>query len=138
MAAAIEAYSPSNSRSQMVEKEGNRIILDAYNANPSSMKLAIENMMALHEPKKVLCLGAMAELGAESLAEHQAIIDLIAKTNWFDVALVGGDFLKLEHPYKSFTSSTEAAEWFRSSHFQDCCILVKGSRSMAMEKVVNS
>src|SRR6478735_2132449 len=79
---AIESYSPSNSRSQMLIKDGNRIILDAYNANPSSMKLAIENMVALHEKTKILCLGAMAELGDESLAEHQSIINLIGKYKW--------------------------------------------------------
>lgn len=137
MKQAIENYIPSNSRSQMVVKDGNRIILDAYNANPSSMKLAIENMMSLHEPKKVLCLGAMAELGEESLQEHQSIIDLIGKSTWFEVALVGGDFLKLQHPYHSFTNAGEAAAWFREQHFEDACILVKGSRSTGMEKILS-
>jgi UDP-N-acetylmuramoyl-tripeptide--D-alanyl-D-alanine ligase len=135
--AAIEEYTPSNSRSQMINKDGNRIILDAYNANPSSMKLAIENMVSLHEKTKVLCLGAMAELGEESLAEHQSIIDLIGRTEWHDVALVGGDFLKLKHPYHSFSNSIEAATWFREQHFNDTCILIKGSRSSAMEKILN-
>ena len=134
---AIEAYTPSNSRSQMLNQNGNRIILDAYNANPSSMKLAIENMVSLHEKTKVLCLGAMAELGEESLAEHQSIINLIGQNEWHDVALVGGDFLKLKHPYHSFSNSTEAATWFREQHFKDACILVKGSRSTAMEKILN-
>ena len=121
----------------MLNQNGNRIILDAYNANPSSMKLAIENMVSLHEKTKVLCLGAMAELGEESLAEHQSIINLIAQNEWHDVALVGGDFLKLKHPYHSFSNSTEAAAWFREQHFKDACILVKGSRSTAMEKILN-
>jgi UDP-N-acetylmuramoyl-tripeptide--D-alanyl-D-alanine ligase len=134
---AIETYEPSNSRSQMVVKDGNRIILDAYNANPSSMKLAIENIAALHEQTKVLCLGAMAELGDESLAEHQSIVDLIGQYEWAEVALVGGDFLKLKHPYHSFTNSSEAAEWFRKRRFNDACILIKGSRSTGMEKILD-
>src|SRR5689334_16549218 len=121
----------------MLIKDGNRIILDAYNANPSSMKLAIENMVALHERTKVLCLGAMAELGEESLAEHQSIVNLIEQYQWHDVALVGGDFLKLKHPYHSFATSVEAATWFKQQHFNDACILVKGSRSTGMEKILN-
>jgi len=133
---SIESYSPSNSRSQMVIKDGNRIILDAYNANPSSMKLAIENIAALYDHRKVLCIGAMAELGDESLAEHQSIIDLIDQYQWHEVALVGGDFLKLKHRYRSFPNSTEAAAWFREKQFEDACILIKGSRSTGMEKIL--
>ena len=93
--AAIENYLPSNSRSQLLEKDSNKIILDAYNANPSSMKLAIENFAKLPAEKKVLMLGAMAELGDESLAEHQAIVDLIQTFKWDNVVLVGGDFAKI-------------------------------------------
>jgi UDP-N-acetylmuramoyl-tripeptide--D-alanyl-D-alanine ligase len=74
---AIEEYTPSNSRSQLLEQGTNKIILDAYNANPSSMKLAIENFSRLPANKKVLLLGGMAELGEESLAEHQNIVTLI-------------------------------------------------------------
>ena len=75
---SIEAYTPSNSRSQLIEKDGNHIILDAYNANPSSMRAAIENFSRI-EGGKVLILGAMAELGPESLTEHQGIVNLIAQ-----------------------------------------------------------
>lgn len=134
---AIERYTPSNSRSQLVEKQGNRFILDAYNANPTSMRAAIENFAALPYPNKVLLLGAMAELGTESESEHRAIIELIGKYTWKEVVLVGGDFLKIEHPYLEFNGATEAAIWFQKQQFQDCCFLVKGSRSMQMEKVVS-
>ena len=68
---AIEEYTPSNSRSQIIKKGTNTVLLDAYNANPSSMKAAIENFAKLHYPNKVLMLGAMAELGAESIEEHR-------------------------------------------------------------------
>ncbi|MBL7761894.1 MAG: UDP-N-acetylmuramoyl-tripeptide--D-alanyl-D-alanine ligase [Chitinophagaceae bacterium] len=134
---SIENYAPSNSRSQLIEKGSNKIILDAYNANPSSMKLAIENLAKLNASKKVLLLGAMAELGEESLQEHDAIVDLIKKYKWENAVLVGGDFLKLEHPFISFTNSTEAKEWLQQQHFENTYILIKGSRSMQMEKVLS-
>jgi len=133
---AIESYIPSNSRSQLLEKDSNKIILDAYNANPSSMKLAIENFAKKNSENKILMLGAMAELGKESLQEHQQIIDLIKKYPWKQVAVVGGDFLKLSHSFLSFENSLEAKEWFVKQHFQNSYILVKGSRSMQMEKVL--
>ena len=133
---AIENYIPSNSRSQLLEKDSNKIILDAYNANPSSMKLAIENFAKKNSENKILMLGAMAELGKESLQEHQQIIDLIKKYQWKQVAVVGGDFLKLSHSFLSFENSLQAKEWFLKQHFQNSYILVKGSRSMQMEKVL--
>lgn len=133
---AIENYTPSNSRSQLIEKGSNKIILDAYNANPSSMRLAIENLAKLPGQNKVLLLGAMAELGEGSLEEHQSMVDLISRHHWSAVALVGGDFLKLRHPYLSFTNATEAADWYRKQEFNNSYILIKGSRSMKMEKVL--
>jgi len=133
---SIENYSPSNSRSQLIEKDSNKIILDAYNANPSSMKVAIENFATKKEENKILVLGAMAELGKESLYEHEQIIDLIKKYSWKEVILVGGDFLKLPHSYRSFEDSLKAKEWFRQQHFQNSYLLVKGSRSMQMERVL--
>ena len=133
---AIENYAPSNSRSQLIEKDSNKIILDAYNANPSSMKLAIENFAKKNSENKILMLGAMAELGKQSLQEHQEIIDLIKKYSWKEVVLVGGDFLKLSHPFLSFENSFLAKEWFSKQQFQNSYILVKGSRSMQMEKIL--
>ncbi|HLK29865.1 MAG TPA: UDP-N-acetylmuramoyl-tripeptide--D-alanyl-D-alanine ligase [Puia sp.] len=133
---AIENYEPSNSRSQMIEKGSNKIILDAYNANPSSMKAAVENLAKLHAEKKVLMLGAMAELGEESLEEHKNLISLIQKYAWHKVVLVGGDFLKIENPFRTLKSSLEAKEWFQKENLQNAYILIKGSRSMQMEKVL--
>ena len=133
---SIENYTPSNSRSQLIEKDSNKIILDAYNANPSSMKLAIENFAKNNSENKILMLGAMAELGKQSLQEHQGIIDLIKKYSWKEVVLVGGDFLKLSHPFLSFENSLLAKEWFSKQQFQNSYILVKGSRSMQMEKIL--
>ncbi len=134
---SIEAYTPSNSRSQLVVKGSNKIIVDAYNANPSSMKLAIDNFARTANGNKILVLGAMAELGTESLQEHQAIVDQIQQYPWKDVLLVGGDFEKINHPYQRFPSAAEAAAWLGGRPFSDAYFLVKGSRSMQMEKVLD-
>jgi UDP-N-acetylmuramoyl-tripeptide--D-alanyl-D-alanine ligase len=134
---AIEAYHPDNSRSQMVIKGTNHIILDAYNANPSSMLLAIENLAKI-EADKVVLLGAMMELGAESFQEHQQIIDALQQHNWKQVVLVGGDFAKLNHPFLFFENSQKAADWYGSQYFNNTYQLIKGSRSMQMEKVLES
>jgi UDP-N-acetylmuramoyl-tripeptide--D-alanyl-D-alanine ligase len=136
--AAIEGYVPSNSRSQMMEKEGNQIILDAYNANPSSMKAAIENFAKIKADNKVLMLGAMMELGEESIAEHQAIVDLIKQYEWKAVVLVGGDYAKVQHPFIYLSSSVEARHWYQHQQFSNAYILIKGSRSMKMETVLES
>lgn len=134
--AAIENYHPSNSRSQLIQKGTNTIILDAYNANPSSMKLAIENFAKTKADKKILLLGAMAELGEDSLVEHQAIIDLVKQYQWTNVVLVGGDFLKLPHPFISFSNAAEAKTWLIQQQPAHTHLLVKGSRSMKMETVL--
>jgi UDP-N-acetylmuramoyl-tripeptide--D-alanyl-D-alanine ligase len=133
---ALENYIPSNSRSQLIEKDGNRIILDAYNANPSSMKAAIENFAKMDGENKVLLLGGMMELGNESLAEHQAIIDLIDQHQWLQVALTGGDYKQLKHAYLNFDNAEQVKVWFDQQHFSNSNILIKGSRSMKMEKVL--
>ena len=133
---ALENYIPSNSRSQLIEKDGNKIILDAYNANPTSMKAAIENFARMQGTDKVLLLGGMMELGQESLDEHQNLIDLINKYKWKEVVLVGGDFNKLHHPFSFFENSLQAKAWYKNKNFSSSHILIKGSRSTAMEKVL--
>ena len=134
---AIENYTPSNSRSQLLEIGTNKIILDAYNANPSSMRLAIKNFAGLKADNKVLMLGGMAELGNESIAEHKAVIEQVGKSSWKAVVLVGGDFLKIDHPYIKFETAEQAKEWFQQQHFENTRLLIKGSRSMQMEKVLD-
>ncbi|MBS1921178.1 MAG: UDP-N-acetylmuramoyl-tripeptide--D-alanyl-D-alanine ligase [Bacteroidetes bacterium] len=133
--AAIENYIPSNNRSQWIEKGSNKIILDAYNANPSSLKQAIDNFAKMHAPDKILILGSMAELGEHSTREHQLIIEQIQKYKWANVILVGGGFEKINSPYRWFKNSEDAGNWFQQQHFQNHTILIKGSRSMQMEKV---
>jgi UDP-N-acetylmuramoyl-tripeptide--D-alanyl-D-alanine ligase len=132
---AIENYTPSNSRSQLIEKNGNKIILDAYNANPTSMKLAIENFSKM-PGDKILILGSMAELGKESENEHKELVEQIQKYNWKEVTLVGNEFSKIDHPYNQFTNAEEAKNWFHQQKFENVNILIKGSRSMQMEKTI--
>lgn len=134
---SIEAYTPSNSRSQLKKLGSNTVILDAYNANPSSMKVAIENFSKMPVENKVLVLGAMAELGNDSVAEHEAIAELIGKYKWKDVILVGGDFLKIKHAYKSFENAKQAGEWMKEQNWENTHLLVKGSRSSKMEQVID-
>lgn len=134
---ALENYSPSNSRSQLIEMGSNKFILDAYNANPSSMKAAIENFAKMEGNKKVLLLGGMMELGTESITEHQTIINVIGNYKWQAVVLVGGDYHKLKHQYINLENSLQAKDWFNQQQFENTQVLIKGSRSMQMEKVLS-
>ncbi len=133
---ALENYIPSNSRSQLIEKDGNRIILDAYNANPSSMKAAIENFEKIPGDKKILILGGMMELGNDSLHEHALLVKLIAKNQWYKVALVGNDYKDLPAGFLHFNNSKEVNSWYNEQDIKEAHILIKGSRSMQMEKVL--
>jgi UDP-N-acetylmuramoyl-tripeptide--D-alanyl-D-alanine ligase len=133
---ALESYTPTNSRSQMVEKGTNKIILDAYNANPTSTKLAIENLQKIPSHNKVLMLGGMAEVGGESIKEHQEIIEIIKGYPWQKVVLVGGDYAHADHPFLFLNNAEEAREWFNQQNFDSTYILIKGSRSMQMEKIL--
>jgi UDP-N-acetylmuramoyl-tripeptide--D-alanyl-D-alanine ligase len=102
------------------------------------MRPAIENFANLKAENKVLLLGGMAELGDESLDEHKAIVDLIRQHQWKNVVLVGGDFLKFDHPYIFFENADGAREWLQQQHFEKTYLLIKGSRSMQMEKVLEN
>lgn len=133
---AISAYVPNNSRSQQMQKGTNTIILDAYNANPSSMKAALDNFVRMDYPNKVVMLGAMMELGESSMEEHQQIIEQLKQNNWNEVVLVGGDFKSCTHPYHYFETAEQASKWLIGKGFEQTCILIKGSRAMAMEKVL--
>lgn len=134
---AIMHYAPSNSRSQLINIGSNHIIMDAYNANPSSMLAAIQNFAQTDYANKVIVLGAMMELGDISVQEHQNIVNLLTQSNWNQVVLVGGDFKYVQHPYTYFETSIDASVWFKSTHFHNTAILIKGSRSFAMEKVLS-
>lgn len=134
---AIESYAPSNSRSQLVMLGSNTVILDAYNANPSSMKAAVENFAAMPGNNKVLLLGGMAELGSDSVQEHQQLIRLIDQYPFRSVVLVGKYFNDIAHTYIHLPDAAAAREWLQAQQLAHATILVKGSRAMQMEKVIS-
>jgi UDP-N-acetylmuramoyl-tripeptide--D-alanyl-D-alanine ligase len=134
--AAIENYIPTNSRSQLVQWNNNEVILDAYNANPSSMKLAVENFAKLNKANKVVCLGGMRELGADTLIEHQMLLDQLNQNNWSEVVLVGSEFKNCNHNYQYFDTVQDAKTWFISKQFSGHTLLIKGSRGIQMEQLI--
>lgn len=133
---ALESYLPDNSRSQLIEINSNKIILDAYNANPTSMKAAIENFANMEGDDKVLLLGGMKELGDDTMMEHRALIELIEKYIWKDVVLVGAEFADVPSKFLHFNDSDLAAGWYRKQGFENTLLLIKGSRSTKMENIL--
>ena len=138
MKAAIEAYCPDNARSQLIHKGSNTIVLDAYNANPSSMSAAIDNFSNMEGAHKWVCLGGMMELGEDSLTEHQLIVQQLQKGKFETVMLVGGDFLRTDHPFLSFANAEDAKTWLTDHLPEHTLLLIKGSRSMKMEKLLDA
>lgn len=134
---AIAAYVPDNSRSQIIQQGSNTIVLDAYNANPSSMEAALRNFEGMESNSKVICLGDMAELGDDSDTEHKRIIDQLKKIDCRLLILVGKNFGAFANDIRClhFENSTLAAEYFKTNMPTDSLILVKGSRSSKMEVV---
>lgn len=136
---AINSYMPSNSRSQAMKTAKNSIILDAYNANPTSMQLAIENFKRINATHKMVILGDMLELGEESPAEHLAIVNLVSDYGFDRVIFVGPDFQEAATGrFSSFGNSDEAREWLQKEQIKGFTILVKGSRGIKMEKVLEA
>jgi len=135
---AIELYKPDNNRSQQLKTESNQIILDAYNANPVSMKEAILSFKEFNPENPWLILGDMFELGHISLNEHQLIIDLLKEESFEKVLLVGKDFYQLKntHSFISFETTEEAMDYLAENTIRDASILIKGSRGMELEKLI--
>jgi UDP-N-acetylmuramoyl-tripeptide--D-alanyl-D-alanine ligase len=136
---ALSEYTPSNNRSQLQRTKTNTLILDYYNANPSSMSLAIENFAALDQPNKVVILGDMLELGEESGKEHDAIVELLQQKNIKSSILVGPLFIEAGKKVNAttFSTSDEAVEYIKQHQIKDATILIKGSRGIKLEKVVD-
>ncbi len=135
---AIEQYSPSNSRSQWLELGDNKIILDAYNANPSSMKLAIENLAALPAENKWILLGGMKEMGKESEAEHLALVRQLEQLGFQNVILTGPEFANLQHAFRWFENASQLKDYLDVHPIRQATILVKGSRGSKMETVLDA
>lgn len=134
---AIQNYIPSNSRSQLIKTDFNTIIMDAYNANPTSMQAAISNFMALHADNKLMILGDMLELGDESKTEHETIIDLLIQNSLTNTILVGPEFFKYGNKnLMCFINSEQAFDYLQQNKAKDFTILLKGSRGIKMEKIL--
>ena len=129
---AIESYTPSNNRSQLLETSRNTIVLDAYNANPNSMSEAIKAFQKVKHKKKLFILGDMLELGENSLVEHQSIIDELSHNNQ-KVILIGQEFNKCQHNFVHFFNSEDALFWIEENPIEDMFILLKGSRGIKLE-----
>ncbi len=136
---AIESYIPENNRSQLLNKNSNEIILDAYNANPSSMLVALQNFLQLDKTNKVIIIGDMFELGEESLAEHQSIVNYLKSNESVACYFIGNDFYsnKVEQTNFSFYKDFDSfAAFLQTIKFKNNAILIKGSRGMALERVL--
>lgn len=137
--AAIESYIPENNRSQLLTKGSNEIILDAYNANPSSMLVALENFIQLDKTSKCVIIGDMYELGEESLAEHKAIVNFLNLNSSFECHFVGKDFFANSiqkenfHFYNTFEDFTK---YLAAVKLENKMLLIKGSRGMALERTL--
>lgn len=142
---AVSSYVPSNNRSQFVQGVSNRIVVDAYNANPTSMNASLRNFESLRGDRKVLILGDMKELGADSLAEHAGILSSISPSDYTVCFFVGEEFRKAAEKLGVqsdtrmlfFDTSDDLKVFLERNPLKDVYILVKGSRSMRLEKVLD-
>lgn len=137
--AAVESFVPTNNRSQMTRTEKNTLIVDAYNANPSSMAAALDNFRTVEAARKVALLGDMRELGEDSVAEHVKVVRKLAEMG-IEAFLVGDEFRKALDAegaaFKWFESSEALAAFLSGDALKDAVILIKGSRGIQMEKVL--
>lgn len=135
---ALAEYSPSNKRSQIEKTERNTVILDAYNANPTSMMLALDNLAVMEAESKFFVMGDMMELGADSHAEHQSIVTQ-ALSHGLQGILVGPEFGSVDQKgFEHFTTNSAAAKHLAQLNLSDHLVLVKGSRGIKLEEVMPS
>jgi UDP-N-acetylmuramoyl-tripeptide--D-alanyl-D-alanine ligase len=131
---------PANNRSQILQQASNTFILDAYNANPSSMEAALRSFAVMEAPQKVAILGDMLELGAASEKEHQAMLRLAARTKPDRLIVVGAEFGKTDHArYKAqhFATAADARAWFAQQNWENTLFLLKGSRGIKLETILS-
>ncbi|MDD2644865.1 MAG: UDP-N-acetylmuramoyl-tripeptide--D-alanyl-D-alanine ligase [Bacteroides sp.] len=133
---AIAGYLPENNRSQLKKTQNNTLIIDAYNANPSSMQASLINFTTLPNSNKVVILGEMRELGDISRKEHTQLIDTLKKNTFDNIYLVGKTFLCLDTNISRYGTVEELIEELRNKPLQGKTILIKGSRGVQLEKVI--
>ncbi|MDD2475653.1 MAG: UDP-N-acetylmuramoyl-tripeptide--D-alanyl-D-alanine ligase [Dysgonamonadaceae bacterium] len=133
---ALEAYTPKNSRSQFEKTEKNTLIIDAYNANPTSMKAAVNNFVEYPLSPKALIIGEMKELGGVTETEHQQLLDLIKAHSFNHVFLVGKSFENLDTDFPIYENVGDLIQKLISDPLSDFCILIKGSNGVQLDKVV--
>lgn len=129
---ALSSYEPRNNRSQLVEAGKNRLVVDAYNANPTSMAAALDNFRMIEAEHKMVILGDMKELGASSLEEHQKIVEMLSACGFDRVVLVGPEFGKTINTFEHFENADEVYEHLSADMPKDYIILIKGSNSMKL------
>ena len=134
---ALAGYTPQNNRSQLKKTNDNTLIIDAYNANPTSMMAALQNFRNLEVPHKMLLLGDMRELGAESAAEHQKIADYIKECDFEEVWLVGEQFAAAEHSFKTYPNVQEVIKELETNKPKGYTILIKGSNGIKLSSTVD-
>ena len=132
----LEEYTPQNNRSQLTVTDHNRLVVDAYNANPTSMQAAITNFALMEVENKVLILGDMLELGEQSDAEHRQIIDLLKQNNFNQVFLIGKEFSKTNTPFPTLSDVSQLITQLECEPLQNCMVLIKGSRGIQLEKAI--
>lgn len=134
---ALQNYVPQNNRSQLKKTADNTLIIDAYNANPTSMKASIDNFHHMQAPNKMLILGDMRELGKDSVAEHQAIIDYLESCRFANVILVGSQFAATRHTYPTYPDVSALTEVLRQRKPQKQTILIKGSNGIHLSNILD-
>ena len=137
---ALESYIPENNRSQLISKGTNQVILDAYNANPSSMAVAIENFLQLDNLNKIMILGDMFELGKESLQEHNVIVNLLLDEKDIVCYFIGKEFYsnRVEKDnFNFYETFDDFSDYLSETKIKNSSILIKGSRGMALERTLN-
>ena len=133
---AIETYIPQNKRSQLQKTKYNTLIIDAYNANPTSMGAALDNFVQIKANHKAVILGNMGELGIESENEHRKIIGRLQEANFDKVLLSGNEFCKIDNNFECFSSTNNLIEELKKNPLKGYTILIKGSRSTQLERCI--
>ncbi|WP_333851638.1 UDP-N-acetylmuramoyl-tripeptide--D-alanyl-D-alanine ligase [Epilithonimonas sp.] len=133
---AIENYVPSNMRSQIQKKDDKTLVLDTYNANPSSMQVSLENFKTF-EGTKTIIIGDMLELGEESLKEHQTILDFAKSCGFDEIITVGPNFKLVNHSDNAFENTSELIERLKANPVKSENVLLKASRGIALEKIID-